>query len=172
MSRKRKECPKKKAGCHPELWLWMNSECTLLQILSLAFWLSRLIYCLFCGWFCLFVLVYLFFFFVEGSKFGNPDKKRAIEGHYWNRVPHHTWCIDSSVNQHGFFRCTMKLCFPRVPLQDSRLSCKAVLSQAVSLSEAREWLSMCTQWITQFTGKKTKQNYFGLTICPLFPELE
>lgn len=34
-------------------------------------------------WMVLFVCFGIFnFFFVEGSKFGNPDKKRAIEGHY------------------------------------------------------------------------------------------
>lgn len=55
--------------------------------LSLAFWLSWLIYYLVFGFF-----VYLIFL-VEGSKLGNPDKERAIEGHYWNGVPHHTLCI-------------------------------------------------------------------------------
>ncbi|XP_068854486.1 calpastatin isoform X1 [Aphelocoma coerulescens] len=39
-------------------------------------------------------------------------------------------------NQHVFLRCIVKLCFARLPLQDSRLSCKAALSQAVLLSEA------------------------------------
>lgn len=36
---------------------------------------------------------YILNFLVEGSKLGNPDKERAIEEHYWNRVPHHTLCI-------------------------------------------------------------------------------
>lgn len=117
---------------------------------------------------------YIWFFLVEGSKLGNPDKKRTVEGHYWNRVPHHTLCINCSANQHGFFRCTVKLCFPRLPLQDSRLSCKAVISQAVILFEVREWVSGLCVYTVDYSVylKKTEQNYFGLAICALFPVLE